>query len=96
MPLETQKLYGIIPRAINDIFTIINQEMETNKTQFSLRVNYYEIYNEKFNDLLSKTEESGKNLTVRTTPNQGVIVVNDNPYDITGFEDFFAVLRIGN
>jgi hypothetical protein len=46
VPLSTQKLYGIIPRAIHDIFTIINKEVESNKTQFSLKVNYYEIYNE--------------------------------------------------
>jgi hypothetical protein len=59
-------------------------------------VNYYEIYNEQFNDLLSKTAEMGLNLKVRSTPNQGVIVVNDNPYNVGCFEDFFEVLKIGN
>jgi hypothetical protein len=57
-----------------------------------IKVNYYEIYNEKFNDLLSVTQAAGENLKVRQTPNQGMIAVGDNPYTITGFEDFFEVL----
>jgi len=39
-------MYGIIPRAINDIFIKINQEMDNNSTKFELKANYYEIYNE--------------------------------------------------
>ena len=70
--------------------------MQANNSTFTLKVNYYEIYNEQFNDLLSKTPAMGLNLKVRSTPNQGVIVVNDNPYEVAGFEDFFEVLKIGN
>ena len=55
VPLNIQKMYGIIPRAINDIFTSINKQMTAHGATFKLIVNYYEIYNEQFNDLLSKT-----------------------------------------
>ena len=55
-------------------------------------MNYYEIYNERFNDLLAPTQAAGENLKLRQTPNQGIMVLNDTPYTISGFEDFFEVL----
>jgi hypothetical protein len=54
---------------MNDIFTEINNIQERDKATFMLKVNYYEIYNEKFNDLLSVTPAAGENLRVRQTPN---------------------------
>lgn len=41
---------GVIPLAINDIFSFIR---ETPNREFLLRVSYLEIYNERINDLLS-------------------------------------------
>ncbi|KAI8977343.1 P-loop containing nucleoside triphosphate hydrolase protein [Mycotypha africana] len=42
---------GIIPRAINDVFTYI--EEDTSGREYLLRVSYLEIYNEKIKDLLN-------------------------------------------
>ncbi|XP_050231711.1 kinesin-like protein KIN-7D, mitochondrial isoform X2 [Mercurialis annua] len=50
---------GIIPLAIKDVFSIIQ---ETPGSEFLLRVSYLEIYNEVINDLLDPT---GQNLRVR-------------------------------
>ncbi|PON99874.1 Kinesin-like protein [Trema orientale] len=50
---------GIIPLAIKDVFSIIQ---ETPGREFLLRVSYLEIYNEVINDLLDPT---GQNLRVR-------------------------------
>ncbi|XP_071733676.1 kinesin-like protein KIN-7D, mitochondrial [Rutidosis leptorrhynchoides] len=50
---------GIIPLAIKDVFTIIQ---DTPGREFLLRVSYIEIYNEVINDLLDPT---GQNLRVR-------------------------------
>jgi hypothetical protein len=69
VPLETQKLYGIIPRTMNDIFNEINREVAATNAQFTIIVNYYEIYNERFNDLLAPTPAAGENLKLRQTPN---------------------------
>ena len=77
---------------MNDIFTAINEQISTTDSVFEIKVNYYEIYNERFNDLLSKNERDGENLKLRETPNMGVMVVNDNPQFISGFEDFFEIL----
>ncbi len=54
---------------MNDIFTEINRIQEQENATFMIKVNYYEIYNEKFNDLLSRTPGEGENLRVRQTPN---------------------------
>lgn len=50
---------GIIPQAIKDVFSIIQ---DTPGREFLLRVSYLEIYNEVINDLLDPT---GQNLRVR-------------------------------
>ncbi|CAN1320117.1 Kinesin-like protein KIN-7D, mitochondrial [Linum perenne] len=54
-----QSAPGIIPLAIKDVFSMIQ---ETPGREFLLRVSYLEIYNEVINDLLDPT---GQNLRVR-------------------------------
>ncbi|KAK8490281.1 hypothetical protein V6N13_080651 [Hibiscus sabdariffa] len=54
-----QNAPGIIPLAIKDVFSIIQ---DTPGQEFLLRVSYLEIYNEVINDLLDPT---GQNLRVR-------------------------------
>ncbi|XP_047181647.1 kinesin-like protein KIN-7E, chloroplastic [Vigna umbellata] len=54
-----QKSPGIIPLAVKDVFSIIQ---ETPGREFLLRVSYLEIYNEVINDLL---DPIGQNLRIR-------------------------------
>ncbi|XP_010423314.1 PREDICTED: kinesin-like protein KIN-7L, chloroplastic [Camelina sativa] len=54
-----QRSPGIIPLAVKDAFSIIQ---ETPKREFLLRVSYFEIYNEVVNDLLNP---AGQNLRIR-------------------------------
>ncbi|XP_019440803.1 PREDICTED: kinesin-like protein KIN-7K, chloroplastic isoform X2 [Lupinus angustifolius] len=54
-----QRSPGIIPLAVKDVFSIIQ---ETPNREFLLRVSYLEIYNEVVNDLLNP---AGQNLRVR-------------------------------
>lgn len=65
VPEEVQDLYGIIPRAIFDIFNEINRLMEAHGATIELKVNYFEIYQEIFNDLLSTNPNTGRNLKLR-------------------------------
>ncbi|KAF3337744.1 centromere-associated protein E [Carex littledalei] len=62
-----QKSPGIIPLAVKDVFSIIQ---DTPGREFLLRVSYLEIYNEVINDLLDPT---GQNLRIREDP-QGTYV----------------------
>jgi hypothetical protein len=56
VPKEVQKMYGIIPRAIVDIFAAINKEMSEG-AEIALSMNYFEIYNEKLMDLLAVSDK---------------------------------------
>ncbi|KAK1627508.1 hypothetical protein QYE76_001823 [Lolium multiflorum] len=62
-----KKSPGIIPLAVKDAFSIIQ---ETPNRKFLLRVSYLEIYNEVLNDLLNP---AGKKLRIRNDPH-GTIV----------------------
>ncbi|CAM8897591.1 unnamed protein product [Rhodiola kirilowii] len=62
-----QRSPGIIPLAIKDVFSIIQ---ETPDREFLLRLSYLEIYNEVVNDLLNPT---GQNLRIRED-SQGTFV----------------------
>nr|CAB3451236.1 unnamed protein product [Digitaria exilis] len=62
-----QRSPGIIPLAVKDAFSIIQ---ETPNREFLLRVSYLEIYNEVVNDLLNP---AGQNLRIREDP-QGTFV----------------------
>lgn len=63
-----QKSPGIIPLAVKDVFSIIQ---ETPTREFLLRVSYLEIYNEVINDLL---DPIGQNLRVREDSQSGTYV----------------------
>ncbi|XP_035545582.1 kinesin-like protein KIN-7K, chloroplastic isoform X2 [Juglans regia] len=62
-----QRSPGIIPLAVKDAFSIIQ---ETPNREFLLRVSYLEIYNEVMNDLLNP---AGQNLRIRED-SQGIFV----------------------
>lgn len=62
-----QRSPGIIPLAVKDAFSIIQ---ETPSREFLLRVSYIEIYNEVVNDLLNP---AGQNLRIRED-HQGIFV----------------------
>ena len=69
IPEEVQEMYGLIPRAIGEIFEAINLYSEIQKgTTFQLSVQYLEIYNEQVMDLLSRTAKDAQNLKMREMP----------------------------
>ena len=48
-------MYGIIPRAIRDLFEYINYSISADQASFEVYMNYYEIYMESLNNLLSSS-----------------------------------------
>lgn len=90
VPDEIQRLYGIIPRAMADIFMEINRIQDQENAKFKIKANYYEIYNEKFNDIT--LGKAGENLKIMEVPHQGIIVKGDQPHYVTSPEDFFKVI----
>ena len=92
---EIQGLYGIIPRAIFDIFSEINRMIEAHGAQVELKINYFEIYQEVFNDLLSPNPSAGKNLKLRELKSGQVTVLGTEPVFVTSPEDIFELLTVG-
>ena len=94
VPDKVQNLYGIIPRAVFDIFTWINLEMsKDSQTEFEIKVFYYEIYNESLNNLLTMPPQ--KNMKMREMKNGTMVVMNCEPNYATTPEDIFELLKIG-
>lgn len=74
--VEVMRLYGIIPRAIGDIFQSINRTIDAEGSQVELTVQYLEIYNEKIKDLLSKQlNTADQDLKLREMPSGQMIVM---------------------
>jgi predicted nucleic acid-binding Zn finger protein len=61
-------MYGVMPRAILDIFNEANRIMKTTSATIKMEISYYEIYNEQVNDLLARKKSEGENLKLREHP----------------------------
>lgn len=78
VPEKVQMLYGIIPRAVFDIFTWINMEMAKDRqAEFEIKVYYFEIYNESLNNMLTMPPQ--RNLKMREMKNGTIAVLNCEP-----------------
>lgn len=53
-------MYGIIPRAIFDFFAYMNHQIDKEGSKFKVQMNYFEIYMENLNNLLSAEKFNGE------------------------------------
>ena len=89
-------MYGLIPRAIGEIFEAINRINETQEgTRIELSVQYLEIYNEQVMDLLSSTPKADQNLKLRELPNGQMTVIGAETKVVETFDDIFLALMDG-
>jgi hypothetical protein len=87
---SVQEQYGIIPRAICDVFKYMNAAIEQEGAQFELYLNYFEIYKESLNDLLQPDRSLGDNLKFRDNK-----VFNAMTVPVTSPEDIFYNIQLG-
>ena len=85
------ELAGLIPRATEHIFDIIQNEVRG--VTFSVSVSYLEVYREVIRDLLDPTKT---NLRVRESPQKGVYVDGLTTEFVSSEEDVLALLKIGD
>ncbi|KAL5107748.1 Kinesin-like protein KIF13A [Taenia crassiceps] len=85
---------GIVPRIVKDLFARINAEKGKNVLS-TVYFNYYEIYNEKINDLL-QDKKNLPQLTVREHPVTGPFVEGLIQPAVHSSEETFAWLRRGD
>ncbi|XP_039050073.1 kinesin-like protein KIN-7N [Hibiscus syriacus] len=79
---------GIIPRAVNDLFQIIN----TIDREFLIRVSYMEIYNEEINDLLAVQNQK---LQIHESLERGIFVAGLGEEIVNTAEQVMKLLESG-
>jgi kinesin family protein 3/17 len=84
--------WGVIPRAVRDIFTFVTASSGT--TQCKVWISYLEVYNEKIFDLLHAGDGGGE-LDIREDKQRGVFVAGASEVLATSRDDVFAMLRRG-
>ena len=85
---DVEKLYGIIPRAIRDLFIYVNTLIEEEGAQFQISMNYFELFKESLNNLLSNTPSTAENLKI-----SGSTVLNAEPTPVYSPEDIFENIQ---
>lgn len=72
-----EKLLGMIPRAVLQIFSTAESLKRDKRWEFSFEASYLEIYNESIRDLLGSEDSSAAKLEIRHLPNSNKTVVTD-------------------
>lgn len=72
---------GLIPRAISELFTQINEQTDKN---FKVKITFVEIYNETIHDLLDREDQP--NVTLQEDPIYGVIAKGAKLVEVTSEE----------
>ncbi|XP_028258406.1 kinesin-like protein kif7 isoform X2 [Parambassis ranga] len=82
---------GIIPRAVADIFKLLD---ENDLTDFSVRLSYLEIYKEEFKDLL-EVETASKDIHIREDKGN-IVLCGVKECEVEGLDEVLSLLESGN
>lgn len=87
---------GLIPRTCRDLFERIEENQDPNVT-FSVRVSYFEVYNEHVRDLLvPRRGEHQYYLKVRESPTDGPYVKDLTEVPVRGIAEVLKWIRLGD
>ncbi|XP_055087933.1 kinesin-like protein kif7 [Periophthalmus magnuspinnatus] len=82
---------GIIPRAVADVFKLLD---ENDLTDFSVRVSYLEVYKEEFKDLL-EMETASKDIHIREDKGN-IVLCGVKESEVEGLDEVLSLLESGN
>ncbi|XP_034536030.1 kinesin-like protein kif7 [Notolabrus celidotus] len=82
---------GIIPRAVADVFRLLD---ENDLTDFSVRVSYLEVYKEDFKDLL-EVETASKDIHIREDKGN-IVLCGVRECEVEGLDEVLSLLESGN
>ncbi|XP_039985058.1 kinesin-like protein kif7 isoform X2 [Xiphias gladius] len=82
---------GIIPRAVADVFRLLD---ENDLTDFSVRVSYLEVYKEDFKDLL-EVETASKDIHIREDKGN-IVLCGVKECEVEGLDEVLSLLESGN
>ncbi|KAF4106894.1 kinesin-like protein KIF22 [Onychostoma macrolepis] len=84
--LGSQEHPGIIPRAVKEVFKLVEaQEKEQDGWEYSISMSYLEIYNEKVLDLLSP---GSQDLPIREDKDRNILIPGLTHTPLSSFTDF--------
>jgi hypothetical protein len=89
---------GLIPRTCEDLF----QRIESNDSphiSYTVRVSYFEVYNEHVRDLLTPTRSSSANqyyLKIREHPTEGPYIKDLTDVPVKNYHELLRYMRIGD
>ncbi|XP_069622313.1 kinesin-like protein KIF7 isoform X2 [Ranitomeya imitator] len=83
---------GIIPRAMAEIFKLVD---ESDLIDYTIRVSYLEVYKEEFRDLL-EVQTSSKDIIIREDDKGNVVLCGVKETEVEGLDEVLSLLEIGN
>lgn len=84
----SEKDPGVIPLAISDIFAEIKSAEDH---RYTVKISYFEIYNEKMFDLLSN-----ENIDLKIYEKDGKVFTNSEQIDAHSEEEVLLIFQLGN
>ncbi|KAM4039296.1 kinesin-like protein KIF7 isoform 1-T2 [Anomaloglossus baeobatrachus] len=83
---------GIIPRAMADIFKLVD---ENDLIDYTIRVSYLEVYKEEFRDLL-EVQTPSKDILIREDDKGNVLLCGVKETEVEGLDEVLSLLEMGN
>lgn len=90
---------GLIPRTCEDLFERIESSVSTN-ISYTVRVSYFEVYNEHVRDLLAPPRQSSEKhpyyLKIRESPTEGPYVKDLTDLPVKNYAELLRCMRMGD
>ncbi|KAM4675929.1 LOW QUALITY PROTEIN: kinesin-like protein KIF7 [Discoglossus pictus] len=83
---------GVIPRAMAEIFKLID---ENDLLDYTIRASYLEVYKEEFKDLL-EVQTSSKDILIREDEKGNIVLCGVKESEVEGLDEVLSLLEMGN
>ncbi|XP_029465083.1 kinesin-like protein KIF7 [Rhinatrema bivittatum] len=83
---------GIIPRAMAEIFRLID---ENDLIDYTVKISYLEVYKEDFRDLL-EVETASKDIQIREVEKGNIVLCGVKENEVEGLDEVLSMLEMGN
>ena len=93
--MGTPEYPGLIPRTCRDLFQRIDENNSPN-VNFTVRVSYFEVYNEHVRDLLAPRRDPPNYLKVRESPTDGPYVKDLTEVTVRGISEVLRWMKLGD
>ena len=93
--MGTSEQPGLIPRTCEDLFQRIESNESAN-VSYSVRVSYFEVYNEHVRDLFQPRTDPPHYLKIRESPTEGPYVKDLTEIQVKSYGDILKYMRMGD